>query len=301
MEWLNYHHLFYFWTVVKEGNVSRAAEKLRLAQPTVSGQLRALEESFGEALLVREGRGVRPTDVGQTVFRYAEEIFTLGRELQDVVKGRPTGRPLRLSIGVAEMVPKLLAHRLIEPALKIAGSVRLFCYEDSADRLLARLAVHELDMVLSDMPASSTVSVKAYSHLLGESAITFFASAELAQRLRRGFPQSLDGAPMLMPTEGAALRRSLDGWFEERGLRPNIVADFADSALMKVFAQTGMGVFAAPTAAEDDVVRQYDVRALGTAEGLKERFYAISAERRIKHPAVLALSQIARRELEQRS
>lgn len=300
MEWLNYHHLFYFWTVVREGSVSGAAVKLRLAQPTVSGQLRALEESFGEALLIREGRGVRPTEVGQTVFRYAEEIFTLGRELQEVVKGRPTGRPLRLSIGIAEMVPKLLAHRLLEPALRLAGPVRLFCYEDNADRLLARLAVHDLDMVLSDVPASPAVSVKAYSHLLGESGIAFFGTASLAQRLRRGFPKSLDGAPMIMPMEGAALRRSLDGWFHQHSLRPNIVADFADSALMKVFAQSGMGVFAAPSASEEEVARQYDVQVIGHADGLRERFYAISAERRIKHPAVLALSQIARQELEQR-
>jgi LysR family transcriptional activator of nhaA len=299
LEWLNYHHLLYFWTVVKEGSVSAAAAKLRLAQPTVSGQLRALEETFGERLLVRDGRGVRPTDVGQTVFRYAEEIFTLGRELQDVVKGRPTGRPLRLSIGIADMVPKLLAHRLLEPALRLAGPVRLFCYADSADRLLARLAMHDLDMVLSDMPASSAVSVKAFSHLLGESGITFFATRTTAHRVRRDFPRSLDGAPMLMPMEGAALRRSLDAWFEQRGIRPNVVADFADTALMKVFAQSGLGIFAAPTASEDEVIRQYDVQVIGQGDGLKERFYAISAERRIKHPAVLALSQIARHELDQ--
>ncbi|MCG5052427.1 MAG: transcriptional activator NhaR [Myxococcales bacterium] len=299
MEWLNYHHLYYFWTVVKEGSVSRAAERLRLAQPTISGQIRALEENFGEALLVREGRGVRVSEVGQTVFRYADEIFTLGRELQDVVKGLPTGRPLRLAVGVAEMVPKLLAHRLLEPALKISGPVRLYCYEDTADRLLARLAMHELDMVLSDMPASPGVSVRAYNHLLGESTISFFAAEGLAKSLKRTFPRSLDGAPMLMPMEGAALRRSLDNWLDAQGVRPNIVADFADSALMKVFAQNGMGVFAAPTAAADEIVRQYDVKLLGQADEVKERFYAISAERRIKHPAVLALSQIARRELAQ--
>jgi LysR family transcriptional activator of nhaA len=297
MEWLNYHHLFYFWTVCKEGGVSRGAEKLRLAQPTVSGQIKVFEEALGEQLFRREGRGVVLTDVGNVVLRYADEIFSLGREMQDVLKGRPTGRPLRLAVGIAGTVPKLLAHRLIEPALKLPEPVRLYCFEDRSDRLLARLATHELDMVLSDMAAGPGVSVKAYNHLLGETGVSFFAAPELAARLRRGFPRSLDGAPFLFPTEGSALRRSLEQWFDAEKLSPREVADFDDSALMKVFARGALGVFASPSVAEAEVVRQYGVKVVGRTDAVKERFYAISIEKRLKHPAVLAVTQAARAEL----
>jgi LysR family transcriptional regulator, transcriptional activator of nhaA len=297
MEWLNYHHLFYFWTVCKEGSVSRAAEKLRLAQPTISGQLKVLEDSLGEALFRRAGRGLALTDVGALVYKYAEEIFSLGREMQDVLKGRPTGRPLRLAVGIAGTVPKLLSHQIILPAIRMKESVRLFCFEDRSDRLLARLAVHELDLVISDRPAGPEVSVRAYNHLLGESGTTFFATPDLAARLRRGFPRSLDGAPMLLPTEGSALRRSLELWLEAERIRPQAVADFDDSALMKVFAQEGFGVFAAPTVSETEVVRQYGVKAIGHADDVKERFYAISIEKRLKHPAVLAITEAARRDV----
>lgn len=297
MEWLNYHHLYYFWTVCREGSVSGAAEKLRLAQPTVSGQIKVLEDTLGEKLFRREGRGLVLTDVGNVVLRYAEEIFSLGREMQDVLKGRPTGRPLRLAVGIAGTVPKLLAHRLLEPALKLPEPVHLACFEDRSDRLLARLATHELDMVLSDISAGPNVSVRVYNHLLGETGISFFAAPELAARVRRGFPRSLDSAPFLLPTQGSAMRRSLELWFESQQIKPHGVAEFDDSALMKVFAQSGLGVFGAPSVAEAEVVRQYGVKVVGRATEVKERFYAISIEKKLKHPAVIAVSQAARGEL----
>jgi LysR family transcriptional regulator, transcriptional activator of nhaA len=297
MEWLNYHHLFYFWTVCREGSISRAADKLRLAQPTVSGQIKVLEEAIGERLFEREGRGLQLTEMGRTVQRYADEIFLLGRELQDVIKGRPTGRPVRLSVGIAGMVPKLLSHQLLEAALKLPEPVRLFCCEDSAEPLLAKLAIHDLDLVLSDVPAPPSARVKVFSHLLGECGVSIFATPELATRYRRGFPRTLTDAPFLLPAAGTALRRSLDEWFEQHDLEPRVVAEFDDSALMKAFGQGGLGLFAAPSVAEPEIIRQYGVKLVGRAEDVRERFYAISVERTLKHPAVLAITTAARRVL----
>lgn len=298
MEWLNYHHLLYFWTVVQEGGVSRASVKLRLAQPTVSGQVRALEDALGEKLFVRAGRKLALTEMGQLVYRYADEIFSIGRELQDAVKGRPTARPQRLSVGVADVVPKLIAYRLLEPALRLPEPVRLVCQEDSPERLLAQLSTHELDVVLSDAPAVATATpVKAYSHLLGECGTTVFGAPKLAAQLRPGFPRSLDGAPFLVPTENTSMRRALHGWLEEQGVRPRVVGEFKDSALLKVFGQAGAGVFAAPSAIETEVREQYGVHVVGRADGVRERFYAITVERRLRHPAVVALSRAARSEL----
>ncbi|HVP28217.1 MAG TPA: transcriptional activator NhaR [Myxococcota bacterium] len=294
MEWLNYHHLLYFWVVAREGSIAKATRELRLAQPTISGQIRTLEEQLGEKLFQRQGRNLVLTEVGGVVYRYAEEIFTLGRELLDTVKGRPSGRPVRFVVGVAEVVPKLVAYRLLESALALPESVRIVCLEDRTDRLLAELSVHALDLVITDVPIGPHVKVRAYNHLLGECGVSFFAPPKLAAALRRSFPHSLDGAPMLVPSDNTTLRRSLDQWLELESLRPRIVAEFEDSALMKVFAQAGHGAFAGPTAIEREICAQYGVRTIGRTDAIRERFYAISVERRVKHPAVLAITEAAR-------
>ncbi len=297
MEWLNYHHLLYFWTIVRQGSVSAAAAELRLAQPTISTQLRALEESLEEKLFQRSGRRMVLTDVGREVYRYADEIFSLGRELMDVVRGRSTGRPVRLLVGVADVVPKLVAYRLLEPALHLPEKVHLVCREDHSERLLAQLSVQALDLVISDAPVGATVKVRAYNHLLGESGVTFFAVPRLATKHRRAFPRSLDNAPLLLPTENTALRRSLDRWFESQTIRPQVVSEFEDTALLKVFGQAGVGIFAAPTVIEAEIRRQYGVEVVGRADAVKERFYAISVERRLKNPALIAISAAARDKL----
>ena len=294
MEWLNYHHLLYFWTVVHEGSVARAAEQLRLAQPTVSGQIRALEQALGEKLFTRSGRHLVPTDVGRIVYRYADEIFSLGRELMDTLKDRPTGRPVRLVVGVADVLSKLIAYRLIAPALSLDQPVQVICREDRPDRLVADLAVHGVDLVLSDAPMPPTVRVRAFSHLLGECGVTIFAAPAKAAALRRRFPQSLDGAPFLLPSDGTAVRRALDPWFDAQGIRVAAAGEFDDAALMTTFGQAGIGAFAAPTVIEREVQAMYGVRVVGRIEAVRERFYAISVERRIKHPAVAAISQQAR-------
>src|SRR5262245_43889953 len=242
MDWLNYHHLLYFWLVAREGGLAPAGKILRLAHPTLSGQIRALEESLGEKLFERAGRRLVLTDVGRVAYRYADEIFNLGMELQDVVRGRPTGRPLRLDVGIADVVPKLVVAAMVEPALHLASPVRLVCHEDNQDRLLARLSLHELDVILADAPVPAGAPVRAYNHLLGECGVTWFAARRHAGR-RRGFPGSLDGAPVVLPLEGTTLRRSLGQWFDGVGVRPHIVAELEDSALLMRFGAEGLGLF----------------------------------------------------------
>src|SRR5687768_3209989 len=297
MEWLNYHHLLYFWTVAREGGISKAADKLRLSQPTISAQVRLLEESLGEKLFQRQGRSLVMTDVGRVVYRYADEIFGIGRELLETLRGRPAGRPLQLAIGVANAVPKLIAYRLLRPAVEHSEPVYVVCREDNAEQLTTRLATHALDVVIADTPAPPHLRVKVFNHALGESDIAFFAPAALATRLRRRFPTSLSGAPLLVPTPNAALRRGLDEWFDKEGLRPHFAGEFEDSALMKVFGQ-GTGVaFPAPAVIAADVCRFYGVREIGRTSAVRERYYAISAERRLKHPGVLAITSAARDDL----
>ncbi len=294
--WLNYHHLFYFWTVVREGGVVRAAEKLRLSQPTVSSQVRALEGALGERLFTRAGRRLVPTDVGQVVYRYADEIFSLGREMVDTVHGRGTGRPARLVVGVADALSKLIAYRLVAPVLALPGPIRVICREGPTEKLLAQLALHEVDVVLSDTPVPPTVRVKAYNHLLGECGVTFFAAPPLARRLKRRFPGSLAGQPFLLPGEGTVLRRQLEDWLQQAGIRPSIVGEFDDLALMKVFGENGVGAFAAASAIEAEIRRQYRVVPIGRVESMRQRFYAVSAERRIKLPALAAIVERGRAE-----
>ena len=297
MEWLNYHHLLYFWTVVKEGGVAQAAKALRLAPPTISGQVRALEESLELTLFDRVGRKLQITDDGRVVFRYADEIFNLGRELLDTVKGRPTGRPLQLRVGISDVLPKLVCHDLLMPALRLAEPVQIICHGDKTERLLAELAVQGLDLVLSDVPVGGNIKVRAFNHLLGECGLTFFATPDLARKYRRGFPHSLDGAPLLVPTEDSLVRRSLDHWFESIGVRPHLVAEFDDSGLLKSFGQGGEGIFGVPSVVEAGVRKQYGVQVVGRTEEVVERFYAITVERRIKHPAAVAISESAKQNL----
>jgi LysR family transcriptional regulator, transcriptional activator of nhaA len=297
MEWLNYHHLLYFWVVAREGSIVRASSVLHLAQPTVSAQISRLERSLGAKLFQRVGRNLQLTDTGRTVYRYAEEIFTLGRELTDAVKGRPTGQPLRLTVGVPDALPKLIVFRLLQPAFQLPEPIRLICREGKFDELVAALATHELDLVLSDTPVTPTLRVKAFSHLLGQCGVAFFAAPSLARKFHRGFPRSLAGAPLLLPTEGTTMRRLLDQWFDEQGIRPLIAAEFQDSALLKVFGQEGLGIFPAPAAIRSEIERQYRVKHVGTLANLHERYYAISVERRLKHPAVIAISTAAKTKL----
>ncbi|HLU47447.1 MAG TPA: transcriptional activator NhaR [Planctomycetota bacterium] len=297
MEWINYHHLLYFFTVAREGSLARASAELGLAPSTISGQIRSLEQSIGEKLFTKSGRRLAPTEMGRLVFRYAEEIFSIGRELQDAIKGRPAGRPLTLNVGIADVVPKLVARRLLEPALKLQTPVRLVCREDRPERLLGELATHDLDVVLADAPVGPSSRVRAFSHLLGECSVVFFASERVAAKYRRNFPDSLDDAPLLLPTENTSLRRSIDHWLAARGIRPRIVAEFEDSALLKVFGQTGTGLFPAPSVIARQVRAQYQARSVGEVPEIRERFYAISVERRLEHPAVIAISEEARHKL----
>ncbi len=297
MQWLNYHHLLYFWVVAKEGTIAAACKELNLAQPTISAQLRSLERSLGEKLFTRVGRNLALTETGRVVYRYADEIFSLGRDLLDTVQGRPTGRPLRFNVGVADVLPKLVAYRLLEPALHLPEQVQLVCYEGSPPELLTRLAVYELDLVLSDSPIGPDVKVRAFNHLLGECGVSIFGTKKLATKYRRRFPKSLDGAPFIIPTANTALRRAIEHWFDSADIRPSVFGEFEDSALLKVFGQAGVGLFAAPTVIEKEVQRQYSVKVVGRLESVRERFYAISVEKKVKHPAVLAIANEARRKL----
>ncbi|HSP17361.1 MAG TPA: transcriptional activator NhaR [Thermoanaerobaculia bacterium] len=287
MVWFNYNHLYYFWTVAREGSIARATEKLNLTQPTISEQLKTLEETLGEKLFDRRGRKLVLTDVGKMVYRYAEEIFSLGRELTDAIEDRPTGRPLRFSVGVSDVVPKAIAHRFLLPVLQMKPEVYLICIEDQPSRLLAELAVHELDLVISDAPSSGT-TIRLFNHVLAESEVTLYASSAIARGLKRGFPQSLDGAPFLLPQRGTELRRRLEQWFDRHGVRPRIVGEFQDSALLDEFAHSGAGVFASISLLEHDL-RDERVVPVGSVDGIRESYYAISRERKIKHPAIAAV------------
>ena len=294
MSSLNFKHLRYFWAVAANGTIARAADILHVTPQTISGQLRELEEQVNAKLFQKSGRNLVLTDTGRLVFSYADEMFRLGDELQDVMEGRTPGTALTLTVGVAMVVPKLLAYRVLEPVFNMPDSVRLVCLEASLADLLADLSVHKIDLVLADAPMSPTLNVRAYNHLLGESGLSFFATRKAARKYKTGFPHSLNDAPMLMPTASSALRRSLEQWLEQQDIKPVVVAEFEDRALMKAFGEAGTGIFTSPSAVEEDVVTKYGVSVIGRTDEIKERFYAISAERRIKHPAVSAITEAAR-------
>ena len=294
---LNLKHLRYFWAVASHGSIARASEAVFVTPQTISGQLRDLEEQIGDKLFQREGRNLVLTDTGRLVFSYADEMFRLGVELQDVLAGKTPGASITLRVGVAMIVPKLLAYRVLEPILQMQESVRLICNEAPLVDLLADLSVHKLDVVLADSPINPALNIRAYNHLLGESGVTFFSSSGHAESLRANFPESLDGADFLMPNSGSSHRRDLDLWMERQGFTPVVVAEFEDRALMKAFGEGGAGVFTSPTAVENDVLQKYGVEVIGRTDELTERYYLISAERRIKHPAVSAITEVARNTL----
>lgn len=294
VDWLNYHHLLYFWVIAREGSIKKAREVLTLSQPALSAQLRALEDAIGEKLFSRVGRGLVLTDVGKVVYRYADEIFSLGRELTSTLKGYGTQRPIRLVVGIAEVVPKMVAYELLKTSYKQFEHIKIVCWEGRLERLLGELALHALDIVLTDTPVPPSVSIEAHSHLLGESGVTLFGTEDLASHYRRKFPQSLNGAPVLLPTPNSILRRSMDDWFRRHGIEPIIVGEFEDGATMNAFAQEGHGLFPGSSVVESEIARQYQVRKVGHVTGVKQRFYGITVERRLKHPAVMAISESAK-------
>lgn len=294
--WLNYHHLLYFWTVARTGTIAAASKELLLSQPTISTQLKTLEAALGQRLFQREGRRLGLTEVGRTAFRYADDIFRLGRELQETLARGESGHAQRLRVGVVDVLPKLLAERLLEPAYDAVPQLALECVELPLAQLLGRLALHELDVVLADQPAPRDVRVKAFSHKLGESGITFFGVKGF-QGLSRKFPRSLDGKPMLLPSVGTAVRAELDAWFQRLEVRPRVVGEFDDSALVKSFGARGRGVFTVATVVEDEVLSHHDVEVLGRTDDVRQAYFVISVERRLRHPAVVALAERARRDL----
>lgn len=298
MEWLNYHHLLYFWAVARYGSVVRAGVELKLAQPTISGQIRRLEEVLGVKLFDRVGRRLILTEVGRTVFRHADDIFSIGQSLMGAVKGRPSLRPLRFTVGVADVLPKVLVQRLLEPAFHIGQPIELICREDRVvEDFLGQLAGQEVDMVLADRPLGPGINVQAFNHPLGDCGTTFLASPELARSCRARFPRSLDAAPCLLPGARATARRALDQWFESIKVRPTVVAEFDDSALMYAFGEEGKGIFPSPTVFENEFRRRYHVHVVGRVKAIRQQYYAISVDRRIQHPAVLAIVNAARQEI----
>jgi len=291
VEWLNYHHLRYFYIAAKEGSLARAAAVLHVSQPSISEQISELEGSLGEALFRRVGRNNRLTDAGQVVFNYAEEIFTLGSELMSAVRQRPGLRPVRLNVGVADSFPKLVTNEILKPVFAQPQPVHIVCREGKLEDLLAQLVAHRLDVVLADEPAPSSANFKVFSHALGESTVTLCAEPKLATRLKRNFPQSLNSAPALLPAENTVLRRVLETWFRAHHVKPNVVAECEDLALMKVLAAEGRGFIAVPTVALKEAVSRYQFRSLGQANGCHLEFYALTAERRIAHPSVALITE----------
>lgn len=297
MPHLNYKHLRYFWAVAKSGSIARAAEQLHVTPQSISGQLGELHEALGVELLRRSGRGLELTEAGRRTLSYADEIFNLGDELLDVVRGQRSSNRLPFRIGIADSVPKTITYRVIKPVLHMQEPVVAICREGRLVSLLGELAVHRLDMVIADRPMPGEVRVKAYNHLLGSSDLTVFGAPALRKSLKGTFPQLLDNAPFLMPGEGAAIRLPLERWFEAVGVRPGVIGEFDDGALLKAFGQGGAGLFVAPTAIVNDVCHQYGVEPVGMIREVTEEFYAISTERRLRHPATVAIQETAKRDL----
>lgn len=288
----NYKHLYYFWVVAKEGGISRAAEKLDMAVQTVSAQVRELERSLGYALLKPAGRGLALTDAGMAAMQQADQIFQLGEALPARVRDAVSAPTVRLAVGICDGLPKLVVRRLLQPVIA-EPHLRLLCQEGNLDDLLGDLALHRLDMVLSDRPAPANPNIKLYSHSLGTSTIGWYGTAAMVAATHKDFPRSLGEVPMLLPTAHTAVRDQLDQWFEQRAIRPRVVGEFADSALLKTFGASGMGVFPAAEWAHDDLLAHYAVSRLGPCEGVTEHFFAIGTEKKVQHPLVLRLLQPA--------
>lgn len=297
MDWLNFHHLRYFWIVAKKGSLREAAEVLNVSQPSISAQISELETALGETLFARRGRGRVLTEVGQVVYGYAEEIFTLGQELMNAVRGRSGGRLLRLQIGIADSLPKNATNRILEPVFALPDDIHVVCKEGKLDDLLSQLVTHRLDAVLADEPATGTLNARTFNHRLGDSAVSICAAPELAKTLKRGFPKSLNGAPAFLPSSNTPIRRSLEKWFQSARIQPKVVAEFEDLALMKALAADGRGFIALPEVALTERRDRHVFVAVGRAGTCREEFFAITAERRITHPAIMAITNQAQRTL----
>jgi len=297
IDWLNYHHLHYFWVVAREGSIAKASRVLRLAQPTISGQIHRLETSLDTKLFARDGRHLVLTETGRAVARYADEIFALGQDLVDHVRRR-SKEPLRLVVGVSDVLAKSIVHRILEPAFRMQDELRVICRQDrTIDAFLAELVGHTVDVVLSNAPATPRTAVKTFSHRLGECGTTWFAAPALARKYRPGFPRSLDTAPLLLPSVDSTSRRVLDGYFSSSGVRPVVIAELDDSALVGVLGERGLGIFAAPDVIEAEIRDRYRVQVVGRSSGIRQQFFAISTERKIRHPGVAAICEIARKQL----
>jgi LysR family transcriptional activator of nhaA len=295
---MNYKHLHYFMQVAETGSVTAASRQLHLTPQTISGQIQLLGERLGGALFEKVGRRLVLTETGQLALGYAQEIFSLGSELEAAVREKTRqGRTVEFRVGVADAVPKSIAYHLVEPALSVKEPVRIVCREWRLDRLLSELAVHTLDLVIADAPLPPTVSVKAFSHHLGGSRIGVFAARSLRLRSRKPFPDCMDGAPLLMPGEDSAVGQRLRAWFKSQGLRPRVVAEFDDSALAQEFGRRGVGYYLGPAVLAEEIQARLEVERVGVIEAVEEHFYAISIERRITHPCVLAITRAARSEL----
>jgi LysR family transcriptional activator of nhaA len=294
---MNLKHLNYFWKVACAGSVVRASEELHITPQTVSGQIQLLERELGSELFVRRGRRLELSEAGRLALGYAKEIFSLESELEAAMRQTPRGRPREFRVGVADAIPKSLAYRLLAPAMHIAEPVSIVCREWKLDSLLSELAVHRLDLVLADAPIPPSVDVRAFNHRLGKSALSFFAHPDLAQRCRGEFPACLDGKPMLLPSEDSAIRGKMVRWLGRLKLRPRFMGEFDGSSLMAAFGQAGVGIFIAPSALDDEICRQHGVVAIGRTREVAPEYFAISAERRVSHPCVLAVTNAARNEL----
>ncbi|KPA97005.1 MULTISPECIES: transcriptional activator NhaR [Pseudomonas] len=294
---LNYRQLHYFWVVAKTGSIVRACDQLNLTPQTISGQISLLEQSLGIELFRKAGRQLELTEAGRQALPYAEQMFQLGNELQAMLQAQPREQPLLFRVGVADVVPKSIVYRLIAPTMELEEPIRITCREDKLERLLADLAIQRLDLVISDSPMPSHLDIRGYSQKLGECGVSFFATPALAQRYDDAFPHCLQNAPLLIPGQETVVRSRLLRWLAEQQIQPRIVGEFDDSALMQAFGQSGSGIFIAPSVIADEVCRQYDVRLMGQTDAVSESFYAISVERRTKHPGTLAITEGARREL----
>jgi LysR family transcriptional regulator, transcriptional activator of nhaA len=291
---INYKHLHYFWAVARQGGVARASEHLHLTPQTISGQISLLEDSLGVALFNKVGRNLELSEAGRQVLSYADEIFSLGGELEDTVRNLPSGRPLVFKVGIADVVPKTIAYRLLAPALQLQDTVRIICKENSLDSLLGELALHRIDMVLADSPIPPSLNIRGFSHSLGDCGSSFLANPDLARNLAGEFPQCLNGAPLLLPSDINQMQGRILRWLDSLHIHPKIVGEFDDSALMKAFGQAGSGIFISPSAIARENMAQYGVDLIGSTEDLREHFYAISVERKISHPAVAAITETAR-------
>lgn len=293
MEWLNFHHLRYFWTVARKGGVRKAAEELHVSQPSISAQLRLLEEALGEKLFQRSGRNLVLSEVGQLVLSYADEIFSVGRELLSAVKQRPGSRAMRLTVGMTDALSKLIAFEILKPAFHFSQPVHVICRQAEIGPLINQLRAHRLDIVLADEPASSSLKAKTFNHRLGRSGVTFCAVPAIAAKLRRNFPQSLHQAPALLPSENMGMRGALEKWFDDQGVRPRLVGEFEDSALMEVASSGALGFTTVHTVVDHAALKHYGLKVIAKVEECGSDFYAITAERRLKHPAVMAITEHA--------